>query len=189
MNRLLIPVAALVMASASPAAATIVRPLTVEQMSQVAKVVVHGRVVDRSAAWNEARNRIYTVTRVEVLDSVKGPAKVGEQITIRQIGGTVDGITQSVVGDAKMRAQEEVFLFLDRDEAQPLHYMIGMAQGKFAIDRTGPIPAVVRDVKGLAFAQPGADGRQIISEKPPAAGELAPSLDRFKQRVRAALTR
>lgn len=166
------------------AGATIVRPLTLEMMAQRADVVVRGRVVGQDVAWNDDKTRIYTVTRVEIAEAYKGGDKAGAVIAIRQIGGTVDGLTQAVVGNAKLRAGEEVVLFLDRDEAKPLHYVIGMAQGKFGVSREGPEPKVVHDVEGLAFMAPGQ--RSVADLKAAPKGE-APTLAAFEARLRAAL--
>ncbi|MCB9540440.1 MAG: hypothetical protein H6704_29840 [Myxococcales bacterium] len=175
----------LVLGTLGAAGATIVRPLTVEMMAQRADVVVRGRVVGQDVGWNDDKTRIYTVTRVEVAEAYKGGDKAGAILAIRQIGGTVDGLTQSVVGNAELRAGEELILFLDRDEAQPLHYVIGMAQGKFGVSREGPEPTVVHDVEGLAFMAPGQ--RTVADLKAAPKGE-APTLKAFEARLRATLS-
>ncbi len=170
---------------ATPATATIVQALGVEQMAREADVVVHGRVTERTAAWNEGKSRIYTVTKVEILDPLKGPHTAGAVIQIRQLGGTVDGIGQTVVGNATLKVGEEVLLFLDHDPAKGLHYVVGMAQGKFAVDRRGETPTIVRDLGGLALADLGKDGLNGLqhAQKGPQKG---PALDAFKARIRAA---
>ena len=184
------PVAALAaLLLAAPAVATIVRSLTLDQMAVRADVVVHARVVEQRSAWNDEKNRIYTVTRVEVVDAIKGGDKPGTLLDIRQIGGSVDGITQSVAGNARLRVGEEVIVFLDRDQAKPLHYVIGMAQGKFAVDRRGAEPRVVRDLEGLSMAAasgPTVADLKATPKSAPVPEQLAPSLPDFVARVRAA---
>ncbi len=174
----------LVLGALGAAGATIVRPLTVEMMAERADVVVRGRVVGQEAAWNDDKTRIYTVTRVEIAEAYKGGDKPGAVIAVRQIGGTVDGLTQSVVGNAKLRVGEELVLFLDRDEAKPLHYVIGMAQGKLGVSRDGPEPTVVHDVEGLAFMAPG---QRTVADLKAAPKAAAPTLAAFEARLRAAL--
>ncbi len=167
---------------ALPAQATVVKSLSLGQMTSEADVIVQARVLDRSSAWNAEKTRIYTVTRIQVSETLKGPAE--SELQIRQIGGTVDGLSQKVVGNATLKVGEEVILFLDRDEAKPFHYVVGMAQGKYAIDRSQTTPRVVRTLHGLALADV-ADGK--VKLKGHAKATLAPSVADFKNRIRGAL--
>ncbi|MCB9526232.1 MAG: hypothetical protein H6702_23040 [Myxococcales bacterium] len=178
---------ALILGVAAPMAhATIVQQLAVEQMAREADVVVHGKVTHRSSAWNAEKTRIYTVTEVQVIDPVKGPHAAGATIRIRQLGGTVDGITQSIVGNARLRADEEVVLFLDYDTEKGLHYVVGMAQGKFAVDRREGPAVVARDLAGLALADLDKGGVTGL-QHPKAGPQKGPELDAFKARIKAAL--
>lgn len=180
--------AALLLVTAVPAGATIVKSLSLDDLAREADVVVHGVVEAQEATWNETRSRIYTVTRVRVVDSLKGPAKADETLSIRQIGGSLDGLTQTIVGNAKLRKGEEVVLFLDRDEERGLHYVVGMAQGKYAVDRSGDAPRVVRDLDGLALAE--VEGKKLarLEDETPRPS-AAPTLDVFKEQIRASLRR
>lgn len=184
MKRLVFGLTALLMATA--AQATIVRSMSVEQLANEADAVVHGRVVGQTSAWNDTKSRIYTITDVEVIEAVKGKSAAKTVVQVRQIGGTVDGITQSIVGNASLKQGEEVFLFLDSDEKLPYHYVIGMAQGKYAIDRAAGEPQVVRSLSGLALADVKGDVAQLqphVHESPQAGIKLAD----FKKTVRAAI--
>lgn len=171
---------------AGAAQATIVKSLSLEQMTTAADVIVVGEVLARTSAWNDEKTRIYTVTRVRVAEALKGSPGGGE-IEVRQIGGTVDGLTQSIVGNAKLKEGEEVVLFLDQDERLPYHYVVGMAQGKFSIDRSGKSPRVVRSLAGLALAKVTDKQIETLEEAPKTTAALAPTLDAFKTRIRAAL--
>jgi len=142
--------AALILMVITPAMATIVRALSVEQMTATADVIAEGHITAQSSAWNAEKTRIYTVTTLTVTVAHKGTVKTGESIQIRQIGGTVDGLTQSIAGNAKLTQGEEVLLFLDQDQARGLHYVVGMAQGKFSIDRVQPTPRIDRGLEDLS---------------------------------------
>lgn len=187
-HRRTLPMAAAVavLMAATTASATIVKSLDLEEMAREADVIVHGTVERQSASWNEERTRIYTVTEVRVTEGLKGPHQAGDVIRIRQLGGTVDGITQMIPGNAKLVRGEEVVLFLDRDEKKDLHYVVGMAQGKFRVDRSGPRPVVDRQLEGLALARvEGGEVRQL--HEPPPVAAPAPALEDLKARIRRAL--
>ncbi len=171
---------------AGTAQATIVKSLNLEQMTKAADVIVVGEVLARTSAWNEEKTRIYTVTRIRVAEALKGSSG-GDEIEVRQIGGTVDGLTQSIVGNAKLKEGEEVVLFLDQDERLPYHYVVGMAQGKFSIDRSGKNPLVVRSLAGLALAKVKDKKIETLKHAPSTPAAVAPTLDAFKAKVRAAL--
>ncbi|MBM4364162.1 MAG: hypothetical protein FJ104_15895 [Deltaproteobacteria bacterium] len=176
---------AAVVGAPNPAGATIVKPLTVSEMARRADVVVLGRVVGQTATWNPERTRIYTRTELLVGESLKGDARAGESLTIRQLGGTLDGLVQTVPGNARFAIGEEVVVFLDRDEAQPLHYVIGMAQGKFAVRRSGPTVQALQDTSDLAFVRPSAAGALVPVEAGPAS-PVDGGLEALKHAVRVA---
>ena len=143
---------------ASMSGATIVRSMSLAEMTRTADVVVRATVQGRSANWNESRTRIYTVTRLEVGHVLKGPVQAGEEIRVRQIGGSVGEITQRVAGNAHFTAGEEVLVFLDQDAKLGLHYVIGMAQGKYTINRNTIPPTVERNIHGMTIVpRPGQD--------------------------------
>lgn len=174
---------------AVPANSTIVRSMNLDQLAHEADVVVHGRITHQSSSWNDTKNRIYTVTKIEVIEAVKGQAKTQQILQIRQIGGTVDGITQTIVGNASLTVGEEVVLFLDRDEKKPLHYVIGMAQGKYTVDRTGAKPRVAHNLAGLALAEMNGEQLARIKHTKKAVKVNHPTLIDFKAQIKAALKR
>ncbi|MCB9547113.1 MAG: hypothetical protein H6706_14870 [Myxococcales bacterium] len=183
--RVLGPLGLALLLAAGTASATIVQSLSLDEISRKADVIVHGTVVEQSTAWNETRTRIYTVTTVEVKDRVKGQGET--RIRIRQLGGTVDGITQSIVGNARMAKGEEVVLFLTRDTAKDLHYVVGMAQGKYAVDRQAPEPVVRHELEGLALARIE-DGALAELKAPEATQVALPTLAAFKAQIRQAIS-
>lgn len=188
MKRIVLALAAILtpLAAFSVAQATIVRSMSLNQMAKEADVVVHARVATQTSSWNDTKSRIYTVTNLEVVDTLKGD-KAKTTLQVRQIGGTVDGITQSIVGNANLKVGEEVVLFLDSDEKLPFHYVIGMAQGKYSIDRSAGEPRVARSLAGLALADVKGDRAQLKPDDGHTV-EAATGLDAFKTTVRAAIS-
>ena len=173
--------AALGSGAAFEARATVVVPLTVEAMTARADVVCVGAVVAQHAAWNAERTRIYTTTEVRVERTLKGKRTAGEVITVRQLGGVVDGISQVVPGNARLTPGETAVLFLDADETLPFHYVVGMAQGKFTVQPAPDGARVTQDVHDLAF-MPAAGATPTEASPAPSPGRL----DALEQAVRRA---
>jgi MYXO-CTERM domain-containing protein len=113
------------LALATPAHADGIRALSLHELVARADRVVQARVIDSHARW--VGETIYTDTTVDVIQCLHGPCS--RRLIVRQRGGEVGGVGQSVEGTAPLPAGEEVVLFLrDRGDAtRP----VGMAQGVF----------------------------------------------------------
>ncbi|MFN3198606.1 MAG: hypothetical protein ACE366_09375 [Bradymonadia bacterium] len=162
--------------------ATVMKALSLDQMVKQSDVIVRGEVVAQHSAWNEAGNRIYTVTELKVMEPLKGQATSETIIKIRQLGGTVDGITQNIAGNALLSTGEEVAIFLRADAEKSLHYVVGMAQGKYTIDRSSGTPMVVRQMHGLSFTRPGV---KTLADAPKPTGKTTSWAD-LKAQITAA---
>ena len=130
-------------------AATVLR-LTFEELTARSDAVVRGRVVSSTPKLDSQKGRITTFTEVEVTESVKGaPAK---KVTVRQPGGEVGGIGQSVAGAARFTPGEEVVLFLQRapDEAS-VFQVLSMSAGKVRLEKKRSELRAVRDLDGIDF--------------------------------------
>lgn len=165
----------------APAEATIILPLSVEQLTTRADIVVRGRVLAEESDWGTKRRRIYTKVRVAVLAQLRG-AKVPSEIEVRTLGGVVGDVGMNVSGVAKFAPEEEVFLFLRTHPGQKdgiTFQVVGMAQGKYRIERSADSVLAVPSWEGLAFAR----GRGQV-------GHAAPpeplKLDALVAQVRAA---
>ncbi|MBU0553814.1 hypothetical protein KKF91_01505 [Myxococcota bacterium] len=170
------------------AEATITRALSLKQLAGESDAIIRGRVTRQASSWNEAHTRIYTVSEIVVVETLKGqPLKALE---VRQIGGSVEGITQAIAGNAKLSEGEEVLLFLDADEdpQRPYHYILGMAQGKYSVLRRaeGP-PLIARDLEGLALARISREGVTQIDEALHPRQQPTLTLDAFRAQILDAL--
>ena len=160
--------ATFVLASA-PAAATLLRSFDLTGLSREAHVVVRGKVFSQEDRWNEERTKIYRYSTVEVLERVKSE-RVAARIVVKQIGGTVDGMTMSVPGTADLRAGEEVVLFLRTDGRY--HYLVGMHQGKYGVRRDAsgvwvtrePLPRVTAAAAVAKEVRPAPAERLTLSD-------------------------
>ncbi|MEO1229434.1 MAG: hypothetical protein AAFZ18_11055 [Myxococcota bacterium] len=169
--------------AASPAFATVVVPVTVEQMARQARCVVRAKVQGSSSAWDEGHRRIHTLTEIEVLEVLAGPPM--ERATIRTLGGEVGAVGMKVSGAPHFATGEEVILFLTEDRTDVRRFQVmGLSQGKYVVDRSGASPRAVPSSHGLVYAV--RDGRGGLQVDPSARGPAPMGLAHLSSRVRAA---
>lgn len=179
-------IAALMLATASTASATVMVEVPLEDLIQQADVIVHGTVVSTAVRleMREGALEPQTITTIRVREWIAGGG--GEVVELRELGGVWQGGGVRFDGTPEYRAGEEVVVFLERrrDAARDLR-TLAMVQGKFEVRHGAPgVPScVLRDLSGIAFAR-WADGQQTVSEpgEDPAM-ELETFLD-FVRRVR-----
>jgi len=124
------------------AGATVV-PLSRAELAARSDTVVRARVLDQASLRSQKSGRILTVSRLQVLESYKGAAQ--KMLALEQLGGTLDGMTLVVPGDARVERGEEAVFFL-RCAGKERCYLTGLGLGKFSV-RTG------RDGKRLAMRE------------------------------------
>lgn len=179
-----------VLAMASVAGATLVKPMSLEALIGESDVIVHATVESQTVTWasGDERAMIHTLTELRVIDALKGDAKANDTVLIRQLGGEIGEEAILVEGNAQLVRGEEVVIFLDRDERAPLHYVVGMAQGKYHVDTSTQPPTLHRDLDGLSFLpQKVVPGAEALAQPRGAVESKASTvtLEDFKARVRA----
>ncbi len=131
MKRLLTVLTLLV---AGIAFATTVKPMTIEELTSSATMIVEGQITDSRSIWNAQHTLIYTFTHVRVSKTLKG--KADETITVKQLGGSAGGYTQKVAGVHPMHSGDNAVLFLRPSEAHDgTMVIVGLMQGNFRIER------------------------------------------------------
>lgn len=115
----------------SPHGATLVA-LSLEGLVHYSDVAVIGTPVTTETLRDE-HGRIVRDVRVDVGEYVVGEGS--PQITIRLLGGTIDGIAQYVPGEIELPLGKPVLLFLERGSpTRPGVFLVtGMAQGRFHV--------------------------------------------------------
>ena len=98
--------------------------------------IVVAEVLRQETIQGQIPGRLYTLTTLEVIESLKGELKVKNTFVVRQIGGTKGTWTQKVVGDARFTTAERAVLFLRYDAAQDVHFLVALSQGKVSLERT-----------------------------------------------------
>src|SRR5688500_16731347 len=92
------------------AGATIVRAVQFDEKVENAPAIILGTCVAQRSEWDAARNWILTYSTFRIEKTLKGmPA---QEITIVTPGGTVDGITQEIIGVPRFREGDEHALFV-----------------------------------------------------------------------------
>ena len=116
------------------ASATMVKPMSVEELSTAATHIVEGQAQDTWTSWNATHTRIYTFTRVKVSRALKGSAS--DTVVIKQVGGSAGGYTQHVAGVQPMQTGEQALLFLRPSQsADGTMVIVGLMQGHFRVAR------------------------------------------------------
>jgi hypothetical protein len=114
------------------AAGTMVKPMSVEQLTHAANNVIEGRAVVSVSAWNRQHTIIYTYTKIEVTRSLKGTAP--STVTVKQLGGSAGGYTQKVAGVSPLQSGEAAVLFLrPSDTGDGNMVIVGLMQGQFRV--------------------------------------------------------
>lgn len=135
----------LCLTAASPADATVARQVTRAELVTLSDVVVRATVVDVRSAWNQDRTQIMSFTRLRVTEYLKGAGET--ELTLRQIGGEVDGLVSHIAGDPRFQSGQDVVLFLRRIDG--VAFLTAMAQSAYFVQPGGA--QVIRDLHGITF--------------------------------------
>ncbi|MBK8009898.1 MAG: hypothetical protein IPK13_00990 [Deltaproteobacteria bacterium] len=140
----------------SLAEATVMVPLSIEDLSEKADAIVRGRVVNDYAAWDAAHQQISTYTEVTLTETMLAPSSLGASFVVRTLGGIVGDVGMHVSGEPTFTLGEDVLVFLARVGDEPNSFrVLGMSQGKYQIEVEGKGRLVaVADVRGIAFIRP-----------------------------------
>jgi hypothetical protein len=156
-SAVIVALAAFALLGANLAGATTVQKFSVSDLTKKSATIALARVEDVSSRWDENHKEIYTFISLKVLDGVKGSHK-NDVLTIRQLGGTVDGLISVVPAMPSFKTGEEVVVFLSPNDRAGYPWVMGLQQGKYSVssDANG-FKQVWQDVDGLRVVTP--DGK------------------------------
>jgi len=164
-----------------PVFSTTVEKFTLDDLVQKSGRIIVGKCIARESRWNDRNTLILTTARFAVSERLKGSND--GYVNVVTVGGTLDGINQTVSGMPVFDPEEEVLLFLEPSKNgnwQPL----GMSQGKFRIFRnrqTGE-EEVVHSLSGLELYDPAS--RSLSQQEKPSRAPLKPMVERIRRMVR-----
>ncbi len=192
------------MTASAAAEATVAVPLSQAEQVGLSDMVVRATVLSHTYGWNADRSHIVTLTRLRVTESYKGPAVPGAELVLRQFGGEAEGLVERVPGDPRLADGEDVVVFLRNGPG--VAFLTAMAQSVYHLHPAAPttgtapvtrtaattVPTVTagtvmarRDLDGITFARPRADGPMEIFEP---TAEPAVTLDSLRASLRALAT-
>ena len=117
----------------SPAWATTVLPISLEQLSTRASLIFYGSVVSNQVKEDEISGQIATYTQFKIIDLIKGEA--GTTHTIKQLGGTLESRKTRLLvhGIPKFRAGSNYVVFLPKASRLGFCSPLGLHQGRFSV--------------------------------------------------------
>ena len=181
MRRLLLLLFALTLLPSLRALSTTVEKFTLDDLVQKSGRIVVGKCISSESRWNDRNTLILTTTRFSVSEPLKGSSD--GFVNVVTVGGTLDGITQTVSGMPVFEPEEEVLLFLEPSKNG--HWQaLGMSQGKFRIlkNRQTGEQEVVHSLSGLELYDPAS--RSLSQQKKPSRAPLKPMVEKIQRMVR-----
>jgi hypothetical protein len=108
-------------------------------MSKNADLIITGKVVEQNSSWNENNTRIYTQATIRVEEYLKGSNNSGS-IIVSYPGGEVGEVGELYSHMPRFEDQEEVLVFLKKDEKSKRYKVFNGENGKINVitdPRTG----------------------------------------------------
>jgi hypothetical protein len=158
--------------------ASTVLSLGLQELVQRSELIVLGICEEMSSTWNKDRNAVFSYIRVIPEKCLKG-SHFPTKITIEQLGGIVDNVSMTVVGEARFVEGERVILML-RKSSETCYRIIGLSQGKFSVIRRGDAFYVQRNLRELTLVKQ--ENGEIRLHKGPAR-EKEIDLDTFIRKI------
>jgi hypothetical protein len=123
-------------AQLNEASATLLRGLSLEQLSKGSDHILVGVALEAVSHWETlgGRRRIVTDTRVRVDDVVARAAPSDLELQVRTLGGTIGDVAALVYGEAQLSLNESCLLFLSNHDTG-IRRVVGMAQGHYPLRR------------------------------------------------------
>lgn len=116
--------------------ATTFGPISLSDQINSTQYMLHGRIVGNSwVVENRENRRPYTHWKLQVITQPKGE-NLGKEVILRQPGGELGEMGYHVAGTATFRAGEEVFVNVRDTEDPQAKEVLGMASGKYTVERS-----------------------------------------------------
>ncbi len=146
----------------SSASATVMKYTGVDRLIEISDVIIHAEVVEQKTYFDKEQDRVVTDTTFGVNRAFYG--KVGEKVTIQQWGGTHNGQTHFIPGDARFEVGEEVIVFLHK--GKDVVALSALGQAKYSVEKTDEGRLVSRDLSDITFMIERPDGQKKLAHIP-----------------------
>jgi len=104
----------------------------VKTMSENADLIITGKVINQSSSWNKDKTRIYTQATIQVEESLKGNTN-GGSVVVSYLGGEVGDVGEIYSHMPRFENEEEVLVFLKRDNANTDYKVFNGEDGKINV--------------------------------------------------------
>jgi hypothetical protein len=168
----------LLLGAQAPATATSVVRLDLNQLTDKAEVILHGRCI-RKQARKDRGGDIVTDLTLEVFDALKG--ELGRTFEFTVYGGVLPERGSAIAGAPTFKTGEELLVFLGPVNARGQRMVIGLAQGKYTIRRERGRTLAFRNLQGLRLVD-----AETGEEQEPDPEQGVP-FDELKARIKARL--
>jgi len=101
-------------------------------LTEVADIIVTGKVVKQKSVWNHNKTKIITHTTIQVEEYLKGHNSEN-LLVVNHLGGEVDGVGELYTHMPKFKNDEEVLLFLKSNQSNKDFKIINGDEGKITI--------------------------------------------------------
>lgn len=118
--------------------------LSFDQVARESTYVVRGTVEHTWSKWDDSHEVIFTYATVRVhryFGETTGP----DLITVREVGGMVDGYKQEAIGFPEIRQGENVVFFLTPTEDGSAHRIHAYNQGKYLVRNRNGVEVLIAD--------------------------------------------
>lgn len=160
--RHIILTAALIGSMVLPARATVLIPTDLGDLSQRARAIARGEVIDVRAQWTDDRRTIETLVTLATERYLKGD--LGPTVTFRVPGGTLGRFRNIVVGAPEFEVGQQVIVFLGASGPR-VPYVLGLGQGVYRVG-VGLDGAVLVTPPAVLASSPGPVVRGAGTRRP-----------------------
>jgi len=100
-------------------------------LSENADVIVTGKVIQQNSSWNENKTRIFTRATIQVEETLKGSGL--NSVVVNYPGGEVGDIGEMYTHTPKFENDEEVLVFLKKDQTGSSYKVVNGEDGKLTV--------------------------------------------------------
>ena len=100
-------------------------------LSENADVIVTGKVIQQNSSWNENKTRIFTRATIQVEETLKGSGL--NSVVVNYPGGEVGDIGEMYTHTPKFENDEEVLVFLEKDDKNTNYKVVNGEEGKINV--------------------------------------------------------
>lgn len=152
----------LLLSVVSPAHSTTLLRFNLETLTSNSAQIFVGTCVASNTEIIDGQ--IFTHTRFAVAQTIKG--NLPDQISVYLPGGTHRNARTQIAGMPSFAGDEEVVLFLTPQNQRGHAWPVGLAQGKFLIERSGPTgqARVSQNLDDLSFYSPPGTAKQLPTQ-------------------------